>query len=454
MNKLKFHFVGVGGIGMSALVEFIMAKGHLASGSDPVINETISRLVSKGMQYYSRHEKENVNDSDFVVVSSAITLKNPEINEAVLKKIPILKRGQLLAQLMLLKKGITVCGTHGKTTTTSFLATIFIECNEDPMVFVGGILKASGSNARVGNGDYFISEVDESDGSFLLISPIATIVTNIDNDHLDYYQSFENLSNSFLQYINKIPFYGKSVINIDDHHLNSFLENINSPFVTYSMEKTADYEAKNLRHNLENSTFDLYYAGSYVCEIKIQLPGRHNVSNALAAIALSHELGLSFERIKDSIVKFIGVGRRLEKLYELKTGFCIYDDYAHHPTEIKTLLETVSELTNKKIITLFEPHRFTRTKNCWHQFITCFDMTDELYILPIYPASELPIEGITTSNLVAQIEVNSDCKKVEELSSYEEIYKLIRNNQTENVILLTVGAGPISKKMKEIISHI
>lgn len=447
-NLKSIHFVGVAGIGMSALADMLLSYGFEVSGSDKVSNPNIEKLAAKGLIFFHGHDERNVEDAELVVISSAISTVNPEVQRAEMLKIPVIKRGQMLAHLMLLKRGITVAGTHGKTTTTSFLSTILVENNYDPTILVGGIVANLQGNSRVGQGDYFVAEADESDGSFLALSPVCSVITNIDNDHLDYYQTFENLKKAFIEFANKIPFYGLLALNKEDDMLMSLLPKITSPYYTFGFSD-AQYEARNLHFHEGGSDFDLYFLGEFKSKIEINLPGKHNVLNALGSIVIAHNLGIEFHHIAETIKLFKGVGRRLEKIFK-RGNFEVIDDYAHHPTEIKTTLSTLKSITKKKLVAVFEPHRYTRTQKCWKDFLTAFDEADELYILPIYAASEAEIMGIDTTELVEQIKVNSEVV-VSELDSLDELFHLVSRLQNQDVMLVTIGAGPISRKIREIV---
>lgn len=443
----RFHFIGVAGIGMSALAEMLLVQGFMVSGSDVSKNQNVEKLEKKGLRFYLGHNKENIQYSEVIVASSAIHSENPELKEAKSRGLLILKRGQLLAHLMLLKKGLAVAGTHGKTTTSSILATIMVEANTDPTVLVGGNVVSLDGNSRTGKGDFFVSEVDESDGSFLWLNPVACVVTNIDDDHVDHYGSFEALSQAFIDFMNKIPFYGICCLNAEDHNLISLRAKLSVPTCTFAIDLPADYVAKNINYSLSHSLFDLYYKGVKVQEITLNAPGRHNILNALGAIALAHNIGLEFSDISNGLSKYLGVGRRLEKLGVYQT-IQVLDDYAHHPTEIKVTLSTLKNIQDKKVIAVFEPHRYTRTKNCWREFIHCFDDVDKLFILPIYAASEPVIEGINSTELVNQIQDLTDVD-VEEIDSYQELFTIFNRYAQEDVVLISLGAGPISYKMRE-----
>ncbi len=448
----RVHFVGVAGIGMSGLAEILLGLGFVVSGSDKNYNNNVQKLEKKGLLFIQGHHSESASHAQLIIASSAIGSSNPEIKYAEDNGIPVLKRGQLLAQLMLQKNGLAIAGTHGKTTTTSMLATILVENNFDPSVLVGGNVVNLEGNARLGKGDFFVSEADESDGSFLLLSPTSCVVTNIDTDHLDHYGNFEKLKCAFKEFMNKIPFYGICALNLEDAHLRDLYSKIQAPVSTFGFSERADYYAANIRYTLHDTTYDLIYQNRLVTKVELHLPGKHNVLNSLGAIVVAHNLGLSFDEIANGLKSFKGVGRRMEKLGQIGKAEVI-DDYAHHPTEIKTTLSTLSEMTEKKLVAVFEPHRYTRTQKCWSEFLTCFDAADEVYITPIYPAGESEIMGISTSELVSQIQVNSSVK-VEELDSLDVIYHLLNRYKNENCVFITLGAGPISNKIREFVANL
>jgi UDP-N-acetylmuramate--alanine ligase len=451
-NLERIHFIGVAGIGMSGLAEILLGHGFIVSGSDKNYNKNVEKLERQGLMFFRGHHSESVSHAQLVIISSAISSSNPELVYAKENGIPVLKRGQLLAQLMLQKNGLAVAGTHGKTTTTSMLATILVENNYDPSVLVGGNVVNLEGNARLGRGDFFVSEADESDGSFLWLSPVAMIVTNIDTDHLDHYGSMDKLKNAFLQFIQKTPYYGICAINKDDPALSAMLSQIDVPCSTFGLNSECDYTAYNIHHDLEGSSFDLYYLGQKVCECELSLPGRHNILNSLGAIAVAHNLGLGFGEISYALKSFKGVGRRLEKLAQI-SHMMVIDDYAHHPTAIHTTLSTLREMTTKKIIAVFEPHRYTRTQKCWSEFLHCFEKADQVFISPIYAASEPEIPGINTTELVSQIQVNTEVP-VEEMDSVDELYNVINRYKDEDCVLITLGAGPLSTKIRSVVSSL
>ncbi len=447
-KKIKIHFVGIGGIGMSGIAEVLLSLGYKVSGSDNVESQNVIKLKNLGAEIYIGHKEENLNGVGVLVHTSAVNESNPEIVRARREGLPIIRRAEMLAELMRLKMGLAVAGTHGKTTTTSFLSTILEECKFDPTYLIGGIVKNLNGHAKVGKGEFLVAEADESDGTFLLLSPVMSVITNIDNDHLDHYHTEENIFKAFVEFANKIPFYGVVALNSHDEKLMLIKQQMKRPSVTYGIENDADFAAKNLDLSPFNSSFDVHYKGEFKERFTINLPGRHNILNALGATALAHHLGINFKDIKDSILKFEGVGRRFQLLYSSGT-FEVVDDYGHHPTEISTTLKTVRETrSNSKKIVIFEPHRFSRTRDCWTQFLHCFNDADELYLLPVYAASEAPIDGISTDRLIEDINrLHPGFAK--KLNSIDDVPKTIDALKAENTIIVTLGAGAISKAARK-----
>lgn len=461
INKnLKIHFIGIGGIGMSGIAEVLLNLGYRVSGSDIVKSQTVEKLISKGAQIEIGHKKENISDTQIIVYSSAIDYENPEIVEALSKKIPIVKRAEMLAELMRLKFGIAVAGSHGKTTTTSFLATILKELNFDPTHIIGGIVRNLGGNAQKGDGDLLIAEADESDGSFLFLNPIMSIITNIDNDHLDYYKTEENLLEAFINFSNKVPFYGKVALNANDKKIKLCREKLRRPFVTFAVkgleswlpESEIDFLASDIEVDTEGTSFNLLHENKKY-PFRIALSGNHNILNALGSIAIAYSFEKDLSKIASAILKFNGVGRRLEKVFE-NENTVIIDDYAHHPTEITATIETITkQYQDKKLYIIFEPHRFTRTEQFWSEFVDCFQDVLSVNLLPIYPASEKPIEGINSENLVKEIQKKYSNATL--FKSFEENFKsLFEKIKGENSLVLTLGAGPISKNVRKAIEKL
>lgn len=453
MNKqfntdIIIHFVGIGGIGMSGIAEILLSLGYKVTGSDLNQSATTQKLEKLGAKVFIGHDQENITNQNVIVHTSAAKIDNPELIKAKELSIPIMKRAEMLAELMRLKQGIAIAGTHGKTTTTSMLATILEESRYNPTYVIGGIVRNLGGHAKVGEGNFLVAEADESDGSFLLYQPYMSVITNIDEDHLDHYGTRENLIDAFEKFANKVPFYGVCSVNIHDEELRKIREKIKKPCLTFGLEGAqADYEAHKIESINNETFFDLYYKNEKLGSTKINLPGKHNVLNALGALSIAHQLGVKVEIMLESISTFSGVGRRLEKL-KAQGSFELVDDYGHHPTEVKATLNAVCESRSKKPIVIFEPHRYSRTKLCWQQFVECFDEVDEVYLCEIYPASEEPIEGITSTALAKEINARKK-NHCTVLKCKEELFKKLDDLQAKEEIVLSLGAGSIGKHVRE-----
>jgi UDP-N-acetylmuramate--alanine ligase len=451
LKTTKLHFIGIGGIGMSGIAEVLLDLGYTVSGSDLNASPVTENLKKKGAEIFIGHKAENVEGSTIIVYSSAIDTKNPEVIRARQLEIPMIRRAEMLAELMRLKFGIAVAGSHGKTTTTSLIATIFQEAKLDSTYIIGGIVNNLGGNARKGDGEFLIAEADESDGSFLLLNPIMSAVTNIDDDHLDHYGSREKIIEAFVEFVNKLPFYGRVALNANDPASLSIKSKVKRPVVWYGIDlegDAADYVAREVELSAGRTEFDLYYKGEKILRFKTNLMGYHNVSNTLAAISISHEAGLHWDVIQKGILSFQGVGRRLEKLYE-KNSFVVIDDYGHHPTEIKATISTLKKIDSRPLCVVFEPHRYSRTQNFWKEFQECFEGADELYITPIYAASEHPLQGISSEALVEEMKKRG--KRVYFLSSLDGMKNLLETKKVKDSVFVTLGAGAISKKVREMV---
>lgn len=443
-RELKIHFVGIGGIGMSGIAEILINLGYSVSGSDISQNANVQKLKSLGATIFNEHIASNIDDVQILVYSSAIKKDNPEIMKAVELKIPIIQRAEMLAELMRLKFGIAVAGSHGKTTTTSFLSTILKECKLNPTCIVGGIVKNLGGHALKGDSEYLVAEADESDGSFLYLNPIMSVITNIDNDHLDYYKTEEKLEQAFEDFVNKAPFYGKVALNIEDKKSKELISKIKRPYLTYGLSSKAEYYASDIVFNADGSEFNVNFNGEKF-RTKISLSGEHNVLNALSAIAIAHQLKLSLGEICEAIAKFEGVGRRFEIIHN--EDFIVVDDYGHHPTEIAATLKTAKQkYPDRNIVSIFEPHRFTRTQEHWDDFVNSFSEVSKVYVAPIYAASEKQIEDITSEKLVKAIDEKFG--NAEFMQSWDKIEELFEVGKKENLVILGLGAGSISKVMR------
>jgi len=443
------HFVGIGGAGMSGIAQVLLSINYKVTGSDISKSDAVLRLVKQGAKVYIGHKKENIYGADVVVTSTAIFPDNPEVEEALRKKIPVIPRAEMLAELMRLKYAITIAGTHGKTTTTSIVAMILDKGGLDPTVIIGGKLMNIGSHARYGKGDYIVAEADESDGSFLKLTPAIAIVTNIDADHLDYYGNIENIKEAFVTFVNKVPFYGCSIICGDDVNTKSIIPMIKRKYYTYGLNGDYDFTARDIKLKKLRSEFTVYYKKTKLGMVEFSKMGRHNVSNALAAIAVGHELGIKFTAIKEALRNFKGVERRLEIIGEKKNVEFI-DDYGHHPNEIIATLDAIKKSwPDRRLLVIFQPHRYTRTKAHQWAFAKSFEDADKLWLTPIYPAGEQPISGVSTELIMAHFSKN----KIKNVMLIKDMVSLIDSVKKElrpGDILLTLGAGPIWKTGRQL----
>jgi UDP-N-acetylmuramate--alanine ligase len=457
IKDVNIHFIGIGGIGMSGIAHVLLSMEYSVSGSDLQRSAVTDKLEENGAKVYFGHKRGNLKDVTVVVYSSAIDETNPEIIEAREKKIPIMQRAEMLAELMRLKHGLAIAGTHGKTTTTSFLATILQESKYNPTYIIGGVVENLAGHAKVGTGECLVAEADESDGSFLLLNPIMSVITNIDFDHMNYYGSEDNLMSAFETFANKIPFYGLCALNAHDSRLMKIKNRMKKPWTTFGIvngeEIEADFVADKMNYTSNGSSFDLLYKNEKVCEITIALPGKHNVLNALGAIALAYNMGLSFDQIASSIKKFHGIGRRLEKLLS-SDNLEVIDDYAHHPTEISNTLQALKQSReDSKLVVIFEPHRYSRTKECWDSFHHCFNHADKLYLGPIYPASEKPIAGITSNRLAKDIN-KLHPGMVNLLKSMDDLDGVLAEIPNEKTTVVSLGAGSIGRKIRTAVDNL
>jgi len=444
------HFVGIGGVGMSGIAEVLHNLGYEVTGSDLRETETTIRLKNLGIKVYVGHAPENIDHAHVVVISSAVSPANPEVVEAKQRYIPVIPRAEMLAELGRLKYGILVAGAHGKTTTTSLIATTLGEGGLDPTVVIGGKLNAIGSNAKLGQGDYLVAEADESDGSFLKLNPTIAVITNIDREHMDFFKDIETLKSAFLAFINKIPFYGITVVSIENGYTREIIPYIERRALTYGLSDTADIYARNIRNEGTRMSFEPVMNGSSLGNFTIPIPGRHNVLNSLAAIATAMELQIPVERISKALKKFSGIHRRFEFKGEAK-GVRVYDDYGHHPSEIAATLKAAREcFANNRLIVLFQPHRFTRTRDLMDEFSVSFTDVDRLYLTDIYPAGEQPIQGITAEGLLRAIQRTATGAISYEADRKEMVAAIVRETAPGDVVL-TLGAGDVYKMGEEIL---
>ncbi|MES1262266.1 MAG: UDP-N-acetylmuramate--L-alanine ligase [Acidobacteriota bacterium] len=443
-SRQHLHFAGIGGIGMSGIAEVLLNLGYTISGSDLRLSATTDRLAQLGATVYEGHDAKNVTGAKALVVSSAVDESNPEVQEARRLQIPVIPRGELLAELMRLKYGIAIAGSHGKTTTTSMVATILSHAGMDPTVVVGGKVAAmGGSNARVGKSDFLVVESDESDGSFLKLSPILAIVTNIDREHLDHYADIDVIRAAFTDFVNKVPFYGAAIVCLDSENVQSILPLIRRRTITYGISAQADYRPGDQQHSELHTTFTLRSRTADLGEFHLNIPGDHNVLNATAAIAVALELCVQPDVIREGLRKFTGVGRRFEVRGEVN-GVTVVDDYGHHPTEVQATLDAARSVCRKRVHVLFQPHRYTRTLHLMDEFARAFHAADRVVMLDIYAASEKPIEGVTSEALVERMRQFGH-RGVEYAGDADAgVEKIVQGVEAGDMIL-TLGAGSVSQ---------
>ncbi|MDH4204172.1 MAG: UDP-N-acetylmuramate--L-alanine ligase [Desulfobacteraceae bacterium] len=444
LKKYHIHFVGIGGIGMSGIAELLLNLGYKVSGSDISSSDITRRLERLGGIVFKGHSEEQIHGADVVVTSSAVGPENAEVVAAGRASIPVIPRAEMLAELMRLKYSVAIAGAHGKTSTTSIVASVLAKGGLDPTVVIGGKLKSIDSNALLGEGDYIVAEADESDGSFLKMSPTIAVVTNIDREHLDYYKGLNHIQEVFLKFIEKIPFYGLAVLCLDNEPIQEIIPNIQKRFTTYGMSTQADFRAKDVVFEGLKSRFKVDHLGTLLGEILLNLPGIHNVYNSLASIAVGIELDIPFEVIKSALQTAEGVQRRLEIKGE-KKGVTVVDDYGHHPTEIKTTLEAARECwPDRRVVAVFQPHRYSRTQALFDDFTRAFYQSDLLVVLPIYAAGEKEIKGVDGQALFEEIQRHGH-KDVVYVESLETAVSHLKTILVSNDILLTLGAGDVWK---------
>ncbi len=447
------HFVGIGGIGMSGIAEIMNNLGYHVQGSDISENHSTERLKHHGIKVFLGHNAENIDDASYLVVSSAINVDNIEVKTALEKKIPVIRRAEMLAELMRFKNSVAISGSHGKTTTTSLVACMFESAGLEPTVINGGIINNRSTNAYVGTGNYLIAEADESDATFIHIPASIAVITNIDPEHMDYYQDFTTLISAFRSFIINLPFYGFAVVCIDHPVVRKLVSDVHErKIITYGIDsEDANITAFNISSNVNSSNFDVKInlpnmkCTATIEKITIPTPGRHNVLNSLAAIAIGAELDFGIQTLKNGFKKFAGVKRRFTKVGEYN-GALIIDDYAHHPVEIQATLSTANIIAEKqggRVIAIFQPHRYSRLKSLFNDFIHCFDDADLIYITDIYSAGEVEIEGISSNSLVKNIKKYTN-KNVDYISSLEQIPTIIKDIIQAKDLIIMMGAGNIT----------
>ena len=449
----KLHFVGIGGIGMSGIAEILVDQGFTVTGSDRAANENTERLQALGVAVAIGHAAANVAaDVDALVFSSAVGSDNPEVAEAQRRKIPVIRRAEMLAEVMRLKYGIGIAGTHGKTTTTSMVSLVLMEGGIDPTVIVGGRLRGlAGSNARLGKGEFIVVEADEFDRSFLSITPTIAVLTTLETDHLDCYRDLDDIKSAFIQFAGKVPFYGFVVLCLDEPALQEIMPKIKKKIVTYGLNGQADLQAVNIVHRENRTTFTVVRDGADLGEIALQIPGVHNVQNALAAVSVGLELGVPFAQVKAGIGKFTGVFRRWEVKAELE-GITVVDDYAHHPTEIRATLAGAKAGWRRRVVCVFQPHLYSRTRDFYDDFGRAFFNADVLVVTDVYPAREEPIQGVT-GELIASAAKEYGHKQVHYVPDKKEVPGYLMTLARPGDIVITMGAGDIWKFGEEFIAR-
>lgn len=438
LDQTKFHFIGVGGIGMCGLAELLHSLGAKVTGSDVSENANTERLKTYGIKVYKGHQAENIGEADVVVYSSAIGPSNPEMREARAQDVPLIPRAEALAEIMRLRRGIAVAGTHGKTTTTSLISSIFLEAKQDPTIVVGGRFERIKSTALLGSGEWLIAEADESDGSFNKLSPEIAVITNIDSDHMDHFKTFENLKRAFLEFAYRIPFYGLVIVCGDDPSVRELFANYSKRIVFYGFEPTNDFVLKGekgeyqvFKNNKSDESLNLL--GSF----RLNMPGRHTALNSLASLIVGLSVGLSFNDCAHGLEKFEGVDRRFQFKGEA-AGVCIYDDYGHHPTEVRATLQAFREKFEKnRLVVYFQPHRYSRTEHCWPDFKTCFSQADVLFLGDIYAAGEAPIAGVHSEKLLAEMNHSHSFYSPKSELQLQQIVSELKAGD----VFLTLGAG-------------
>ncbi len=442
-KQQRIHFVGIGGIGMSGIAELLVNLGHKVSGSDLSESQATRRLAEMGAKVYKGHDAANLEEVQAVVTSSAIKNDNPEVAEARRRHIPVIQRAEMLAELMRLKYGLAVAGAHGKTTCTSMLASLMASGKLDPTVVVGGRVGALGSNAWLGKGEFLVAEADESDGSFNILTPVVVVVTNVDREHMDYYGSEAALDEAFVQFMNKVPFYGAAVLCLDDPRLAGLIPRVRKRTITYGLASQARYQARDLRPETGGTGFSLYVGEEDYGRFLVPVPGRHNVLNALGAIAAAQEVGVGIEAARLGLAGFGGVRRRFEFKAALPGDILVLDDYAHHPTEIKATLEAArTRWPERRIVVCFQPHRYSRTRDLLQDFSRSFYGSDVLLVMDIYAASE-PVDPETNAEKLVQAVSAHGHRGVEAVGGLGGAYQRLKEVMRPGDVVFTMGAGSV-----------
>jgi UDP-N-acetylmuramate--alanine ligase len=448
MRRVKtIHFVGIGGAGMGGIAEVLLNEGYQITGSDIGENQVVKRLTSLGAKITLGHHQDNVNDASVIVVSTAISAENPELLAAHQQRIPVVRRAEMLAELMRFRHGIAIAGTHGKTTTTSLIASIFAQANLDPTFVIGGLLNSAGTNARLGSSRYLIAEADESDASFLHLQPMVAVITNIDEDHMETYQGdFEKLKDTYIEFLHNLPFYGLAVVCLDNPAVREILPRISRQVITYGFCQDADVRATQYQQSAGVSSFVVERTDHAPLGISVNLPGEHNVLNALASVAVAIDEGVADNAIQQALLNFAGIGRRFEQLPTLRTEqgeMMFIDDYGHHPTEVKA---TIAAMRNgwpeKRLVMVFQPHRYSRTRDLYEDFVEVLSEVDCLFLLDVYGAGETPIANADSKSLARSIRQRGQIEPIY-VSDSDKLVELLAAQLRDNDMVITQGAGNI-----------
>jgi UDP-N-acetylmuramate--alanine ligase len=448
----KIHLVGIGGSGMSGIAEVLLTMGYEVSGTDARKSAVTERLESLGSSIGIGHDPSAVREADVVVISSAIPRDNVEVVEAERLGIPVIPRAEMLGELMRMKYGIAVGGSHGKTTTTSLIAEVLSQGGLDPTVVVGGRIKVLGTGAKLGKGDYLVAEADESDGSFMTLVPALAVVTSIDEEHMDYYEDLDAIKDAFVTFMNMVPFYGASIVCLDQSNVQSVLPRVKRRLISYGLTRQADVMGDEIESQGLKSTYTLRFGGRQLGKISISMPGLHNVYNSLAACAVGLELGVDFSAIKKALENFQGIGRRFEIKGE-KKGIIVLDDYGHHPSEVETTLRAAQATWGGRVIVVFQPHRYSRTEKLHEMFGKCFYDADVLFLTDVYAAGEKPIEGVS-SKLIYDSLVSFGHHNVTHLSDYGEIVDHVVEVARPGDVIVTLGAGDVHELCARILEKL
>ena len=444
------HIIGIGGAGLSGIAEILLSLDFWISGSDLSQSETTKHLAALGAKVYYGHAAEQILGADVVVVSPAVPPQNPEVVEAKNRKIPVIRGAEMLAEIMRMKSSVAISGTHGKTTTTAMTAAVLEKL--DPTVVVGGKLVSLGSHARIGRGEIMVVEADEAYGSIEKFFPTIAVVTSVDADHLDYYNSVEEIGETFLKFVNKVPFYGTGVLCLDQENIQRLVPRLEKRYVTYGIETRADLTAEQIRIDGPTSHYHVRARGDSLGEIHLNMPGRHNICNALAAIAVGLELEVPFNQLRDALESFQGVHRRFEVIGQAN-GVIVVDDYAHNPAKLKATFRAARESYNRRIVAVFQPHRYQRVKHLAEEFSKSFYETDELIVTSIYGAEEAPVEGVTAENLTHAIQAHGH-RRASYIPDKAEVARALMKIVRPNDIVITVGAGDIWRVGRELLDHL